>query len=388
MALLLLVQTATSLVMTSFGPLAPFLLEDLDISRAKLGMLTSASNIGTVLFGIFSGWLIDRFGVRRFLLIGPCIIGLFFAAFAKSHLFWLAIFLVFVGGVGYVLINPLAAKGLTCWFSPRSRATAIGIMKSGVNLGTALGGVALPTLSLMLGWQNALTIFALVPVVLGMLGIAIYRDPPSRASLEVPALGLGELRRVITNRGILLLGALWMIYAAVQFGILTFLILFLKEVILLPLTIAGMLLTVAALSGAVGRVLWGIISDRVFGGERKPVLFIIGLLTASMTIAMALLAPGTALWLICVIVAILGFSAMGWAAVVIAFLAEIGGREQAGSAVGVGMAIASVGVMFAPPVFGYIVDTTHSYRIAWVIFGILAAMGAMLALAVKAKRQV
>lgn len=386
LVLLLFLQTGASLVILSFGPLAPFLQEELNISRAQMGLFTSVVYTGTILFGALCGWLVDRFGIRRFLLLGPGIIGLFFIALANAPSYGIALILVFLGGLGYVFINPSAAKALTYWFSPETRATAIGLMKTGVPLGSAVGAAVLPSLALVLGWRNAVTVVALAVITIGILVTVLYRESPIRTPLEAQAFGLREFRRVLTNRSILLVGGMGITYTAIQLTVSTYLVLFLKEAVLLPVVIAGTYLTVAALSGAVGRVLWGIISDRVFGGKRKAVLIIIGLINATMLISITFWAAVLPWWPLYIMIAILGFACLGWNGIFITLLAEVGSKEQVGTAVGFGIAISGLGILFGPPLFGYIVDTTQSYATAWTVFGIGAVLGSSLVMLIREQK--
>jgi len=85
LGLLFLLQTGTSLVMLSFGSLIPFLWEDFNIRRAEVGLSTSLSFTAGTLLGMFCGRLIDKFHVRRFLSLGPGIVGLFSLFMSQVH---------------------------------------------------------------------------------------------------------------------------------------------------------------------------------------------------------------------------------------------------------------------------------------------------------------
>jgi MFS family permease len=184
-------------------------------------------------------------------------------------------------------------------------------------------------------------------------------------SAETQAFGLTELRQILTNGSILLLGVIGMSYSAVQLSVSTYLVLFLKEDLLFPVVIAGTYLMVVSLSGAAGRVLWGVISDRFLHGKRKVVLCIIGLISAIMAISITFLAASVPGWMLYIMMAIFGFASFGWTAVLITFFAELVSREQAGTAVGFGMAVCGSGILFGPPLFGYIVDVSQSYNILY-----------------------
>ena len=148
LVVLFFLQASTSLVTLSFGPLALFLQEEFNISRAEVGLFTSLSFTGNILLGVFCGVLIDKLNVRRFLLLGPLVLGIAFLFLSQSWDFEIALLWAFIGGAGYVFVNPSMAKALTNWFPSKSRATAIGIMKAGVSLGGAVGATVLPSSAL------------------------------------------------------------------------------------------------------------------------------------------------------------------------------------------------------------------------------------------------
>jgi predicted MFS family arabinose efflux permease len=254
-------------------------------------------------------------------------------------------------------------------------------MKSGATLGGALGAAILPSLALLIGWRGALIIIALIVILLGGLSITLYREP--KAMSEGPPTVLRELRNILQNKNILMLGGLCMLYSATQLSASTYLVLFLKETVYLPVVIAGSFLTLSALSGVAGRIFWGLVSDKVFGGKRKTTLSLIGFMTAIMAVLVALLFDTVPLWLLYIMIAIFGLSAFGWPSVFITFLAELGGEERAATAVGLGVSISNLGILIGPPIFGYIVDTTQSYSYAWSIFGFSTLAGAILLLMIQ-----
>ena len=66
------------------GPLSPFLKESFDLSNAQIGGLTSATAVAYAPTLILAGWLVDRIGVRRALLIGTLITGVCIGAVALA----------------------------------------------------------------------------------------------------------------------------------------------------------------------------------------------------------------------------------------------------------------------------------------------------------------
>jgi Vacuole effluxer Atg22 like. len=72
-----------------------------------------------------------------------------------------------------------------------------------------------------------------------------------------------------------------------------------------------------------------------------------------------------------------GFS-VGIHGVHVTFLAELAGTKMAASGVGFGSAVSAVGMVVFTPIFGYIVDKTDSYRMAWLFLAILGILGVIL----------
>lgn len=66
-----------------------------------------------------------------------------------------------------------------------------------------------------------------------------------------------------------------------------YLVLYLRDVVALSLIAADAYLALAQASGMAGRVAFGVLSDRAFGGRRRPTLLLAGV--GSMAGALALL---------------------------------------------------------------------------------------------------
>src|SRR5688500_18794608 len=65
-----LVQTTASFGNQAVSPLAPFLQEDLQLSKSQIGLIITAFFSGAVLMLTPAGWVSDRLGVRRMFLVG------------------------------------------------------------------------------------------------------------------------------------------------------------------------------------------------------------------------------------------------------------------------------------------------------------------------------
>ncbi|MFC1951770.1 MFS transporter, partial [Chloroflexota bacterium] len=132
----------------SIGPLAPFLKENLFLTHTQIGLLMSASAIGYGLTLIPAGWLVDRIGVRRILVIGAVTGGISIAAMSSITSFSGGFAFMILAGASASCILPSTTKAILIWFPVRERATVMGLKQTGVNAGGIIGAITLPALAL------------------------------------------------------------------------------------------------------------------------------------------------------------------------------------------------------------------------------------------------
>ena len=84
-------------------------------------------------------------------------------------------------------------------------------------------------------------------------------------------------------------------------------------------------------------------------------------------------------WLLYPVLGILGVAAIGWGGLFATMAGELGGRELAGMAYGVTASVVVLGVLVGPPIFGYIVDSTGSFQIAWLVLALSGVISMMFA---------
>ena len=159
------------------------------------------------LFGYLAGWLIDRYGPRRLLLVGILMAG--GALIGLGAISTLAGFYVFYlfNALGYVFGGPLPCQVLLSRWFTTSRGKAMGF----AYLGIGVGGAVVPLLAVWLtsqfGWQRALQGGA--PMLLCAWPLAWFvRDAPdgfaasaARANAEQPF----DVRRLLRTPAFYLL---------------------------------------------------------------------------------------------------------------------------------------------------------------------------------------
>ena len=115
----------------------------------------------------------------------------------------------------------------------------------------------------------------------------------------------------------------------------------------------------------IGRVGWGIASDRLFGGRRKIILILIGLLSATLIAFLSFMTQRSSLYVLLAILFLAGICLVGYQGVSYALIGELAGKAKTGTALGMMITINAAAATLGTPLFGYIVDRTGSYVIAW-----------------------
>jgi MFS family permease len=362
----------------SINTLAPFYQHDLQLTRTEVGLFFSAFYLGMACLSYPAGRLADRLGVGRTTLGGHLSLGFFsiVAACAASFGWGLVCFLF--AGLGYSFLNPASTKGVMAWFPSEERATAMGIKQTGVPAGGVVAALVAPSLVLRIGWRGALATLGAVNLLFGIIFLAWWQEAPRKRAPEHGGsrsqrsdgsdFHLKRLYAISFGTAVLL---------TAQMSLLTYLPLYLKETIGLSPYWSSQALALTQAGGMTGRVGWGMISDWIFGGRRKDVLVAIGIGSVALLWLLGLVPSGIPSVLLLVLIFLAGLCMIGYQGVSYALIGELAGTARTGSALGIVITVNSLGAILGTPLFGYIVDRTGSYPIAWAALGAAVLIGVL-----------
>jgi ACS family hexuronate transporter-like MFS transporter len=173
------------------APLAPFLRDALDLSRAQVGLFLPALYLGGVLMAVPAGWLADRLGVPTTLALGHALTGAAVALATLTPSLPAVLAWLTAAGFGFSVSNPATGRAVMEWFPPRQRGLAMGVKQTGLTLGGVLGALVLPPVAAALGWRRAFVTAGLAALLSAILVAVLYRRPP---------LGLAQLPRFRNRR--------------------------------------------------------------------------------------------------------------------------------------------------------------------------------------------
>jgi ACS family hexuronate transporter-like MFS transporter len=346
--------------------LAPFYKDELGLSHAQVGLFFSAFYLAMAGFSFGAGWLADRLGVRQTTLRGHLSLGVCTVAAALAPSFSWAFACFFLAGLGYSFLNPASSKGVMAWFHRDERATAMGVKQTGVPTGGVLTAMLAPQLVLIVGWRGALAALGVINFLFGFVFSFFWRDPPDER-----AVALAQPAPTVERPGTL---SIWTfipiscgtaIYLVGQLSLITYVPLYLKDAMGFSPYWASQALALTQGGAMIGRVGWGVASDRLFGGRRKIVLILIGLLSAVLIALLSFMTRQSSLYLLLPILFLAGICLVGYQGVSYALIGELAGRAKTGTALGMMITINAAAATLGTPLFGYIVDRTGSYPVAW-----------------------
>ena len=376
--LILAAQTVANVGPLGIPAMASLIRADLGLTLAQAGSFLSAYYIGPALVGLPAGTLADRWGVRRMLVLGQLVIALGLLVASASTSYAAFTLLLVAAGFGYGILNPTSTKAVMGWSPPAHRATLVGLKQVGLPLGGMLGAALLPALATRLSWRAALVMSAGLIAAGALASLLVYRDPPPASSPPAAPGARGAVASVLTSRDLWLLSIATGVFAAMQTVWMSFLVLYLQGAVGLTLIAASRLLALAQFGGMTGRVLFGLLSDRLFAGSRRLPLVLAGVGSTACSVAIAWTGVGASPLALSALAFVFGVVGIGWNGVQHTWMAELAGPRAAGTAVGLGLAVSSAGVTLGPLAFGYVVQAAGSYRGPW----ILLALSMVLALGV------
>lgn len=374
LATTLAIQAIVAMALLALPAMAPRVAAAIGISVTYIGLYVAVAYVGAMVASLASGAMVGRFGSIRVsqcsLLL--CALGLAFCALPSPWAIAVGAVLV---GFGYGPITP-ASSHLLARTTPAHRMSLVfSVKQTGVPLGGALAGAIVPSLQLVLGWQQALLAVAVACVVCALVAQPLRRqfdaDREPGRSLGIGSL-LAPVRLVLSQPALRMLAGCSFIFSVAQLSLTTYAVTFLTDSLAYGLVAAGAVLSISQLGGVFGRVWWGYASDRWLGATRM--LAVLGSLMALSALGTAFLQPGVPHLVVVAVLFVFGASAIGWNGVYLAQVARASPPGMAGFATSGTLAITFLGNVLGPLLFGGISGLFGTYRASFIALALPLAL--------------
>ena len=270
-------------------PLFPLFKSQLGISYVQLGFVLVLSNIVSVIAQTPTGFLVDRMGSRKLLVIALVVGALAYASIGIYPSYWTLLAAAVLAGLVNAVYHPADYDILHHSVAPSRVGRAFSIHAFCGHIGYGLAPVVMLGLNALFGLQAALIGGALLGI-LPAIPLAFARSLDARPVVATaPAAEGGALRALLTPTVIGLTIFFTLISLALS-GMQNFSIPALAQLDSIPLAMASAALTCFLIGNAVGVLGGGILADKTsrhediaFGGflAQGIIVFVVGALPMS-----------------------------------------------------------------------------------------------------------
>ena len=234
----------------------PMLRENLQLSLVAAGWVISTISLVGVATGMTSGWIGDRIGHRRTLLLGMAIMAL--GSLAGGLAWDVASLIVtrFIEGIGYIAIITAAPSLLVTLSAPKDRSMVMGVWSFYLSFGMA-GMVVISPLVLALGSWRGLWVVNAAIIALGLAAVSAAIRPSSQPPDRSPVSAWPAIRNTLSRPGPYALSICFGSYSLIHLGVVAFLPTFLIESRGIEPSDAALMTAFAMLMNAPGCLLGG-----------------------------------------------------------------------------------------------------------------------------------
>jgi len=164
----------------TLGVFLKSLSQEFSWSRTQISLAFSLGTLGLALAAPFLGWLVDRFGARRVILLAVLFFGqsVLSLSFLSIHLWHFYTIYLLMGVVGSGTTPVPYAKVISRWFD-RRRGLALGLSVAALALGASITPPLAQALIAAVGWRQAYVLLGLMAmgVTIPVVGLLLKETP-------------------------------------------------------------------------------------------------------------------------------------------------------------------------------------------------------------------
>ncbi len=347
-----------------------FWMEDFGWSRATVTSGNAVGKIMLALFAFLTGWIVDRFGPRRVMLVGILLGGFALIGLSRMTSLWLFYLFYFINALAYMSGGPLPNQVLISRWFDSSRGKAMGIAYIGIGVGGMLVPLIANWLNQSFGWQNALMILGFMMIAIAFPMIWFIKDNPesrivdSRSENEKISFSTILKKR---NLYLLIIGSMLSI-AAVS-GTSQNLKLFFSFDLGYTQTQSAGIMSLVLASSIIGRLLMGWLADKL--PKKYVMILIFTLVSCSIPLLYAASTPGV----IYLFAIIFGIALGGDYMIIPLMAAELFGVRILGRIMGIVISADVLGEALAPVLVGWLRDQSGTYTTGFSALIVFAVLG-------------
>jgi predicted MFS family arabinose efflux permease len=357
------------LVLFGYPPISRYVILDLNLSHTESGSITSVFVLGFALMQVPGGYLADRFGGAKTLMIFAAVVGVSPFIFIIGDNFVMALVFRALAGGACGVTFPSAVRVLSSWFSESEIDSAMSVFGLGYGMSQIVSSALLPLLILAADWRPPLIFTALFSLLVMALAVFPARwSSPIESSKHVKV----DVRGLFT-RNMFALVLPNFASLAIVVGIFAWAPAFLTSILHLSDEYAGVILGSIGVASMLGSYAGGI-ANKWLGKRRTIALSMILMIVFAVLLGTSNSGLIAAMW-----ISGIGFAGMLYFAADFSLIpyAAKQGRSVAGLSFGVFNMLSNIGSFVSPILVGYILDSTGNFLLGFASIGCIGFLGVL-----------
>lgn len=392
--LLFLVAMVNFLDRTSLSIASSSIQRELHFSATQIGVMLSAFSLAYGVAQLPAGLLLDRKSPRIVVGVAILLWSSFQTAFGFAHTMTQFVLARIGLGVFEAPNGPNTVKVVGDWFSMVEKGRALGIVSALSTVALATSPMLLTALMLAFGWRGMFVAIGLTGIALAAVWLALYRNrqdaglsPAETDHLDAGGIPFSpeppSLKMWLALFRVPMIWGMMLGYSGINYSVwlyMSWLPGYLEQTFHLTLKDTGLFASLPFVAAALGPLVNGFVVDALLArgidplkGRKACILagMLVSAISTFLLAATGSLAP--ALVLMCLSLFALYFAATSCSGLV---QVAVPGRTV-GSASSITNFASFMIASLAPVLTGWTLDRTHSFSAAFMLAGIVTAIGAL-----------
>ncbi|MGE7946688.1 MFS transporter [Lysinibacillus sp. NPDC093688] len=263
--------------------------KELSLTDSLTGIVLSSFFAGYALMQIPGGWLADRFGYRKVLVITILVWSIFTVLTGVAWSFISLIIIRFLFGVGEGSYFPAASKGIVNWFPKNERSKAMSFMLISGSVMGVVAPIVGTFLMKQMGWRAIFYNVGAIGVLVTMCFVFFVKERKTSNSVQNEQIPQTKtpLKDVLRTPMIWQLFISYFSIYAVNWGLMSWMPMYLSKVKGLDLTAVGIYSAIPPFVGIFAMLCSGYILDKMSQRKDKIVAGIFALVAGAFLLLMA-----------------------------------------------------------------------------------------------------
>ena len=372
---------------------APVMTKELHIEPAMLGILFSAFFASYTIFGLFGGFIIDRFSPKWFYAGAMLVWSIFCGLTAVATSFTQLMIFRIIFGMGESPMSPVTTKMTRNWFPRDELGMVMGITPPAGNmLGAAVAGPLVGFVAVGYGWRMSFVVVMVIGLVWTLLWTIFARDRPQQSPFvteaELAIIGRGSnlaprpsdedalsVWHYAKSPAVLATAAGFFASNYILYFFITWLPSYLTDARHLDIKTMSIVTVIPWLLGATGSVAGGVLADWLLRLTGRPVFcrkIMVSCGLALSAVALLLTTQTSSLTMVIVLIAIANICLHVTPGSTWVLLQELVPASRLGVVSGYVSGLANLSGIIGPAITGFIIQYGGGYGSSFVLAGLVA----------------